>query len=416
MSTISLRPVTHDNLNQVVALSGTLKGGQDRFVAVNAFSLAEAYVNEPAWPRAIYDDDTPVGFLMLHDDPRKAEYFLWRFMIGGQFQGRGYGRAAIQLLVEYVRQRPGATRLLTSCVQGEGSPEGFYRRLGFIPDGQMHDEELGLVLELPPAVAPPTPACAAEYPDYAQVNRDNWNRQAADWAESGRKDWDLPEPAWGIWRIPNAELPLLPEDMKGVAAIELGCGSGYVSAWMHRRGAQVTGIDPTINQLSTARQLAAEHNFDIEWIESIAESVPKPDGAYDFAISEYGAAIWADPYVWIPEAHRLLRAGGELVFLGNSMWQQVCTPHVADGRAETQLHHSYFGWHRADWSGIEEDGGIEFNLPTGTWMRLFDQTGFDVLAFDELQAPEHWTEERFWVPADWAKRYPSEQVWRLRKR
>ncbi len=86
---------------------------------------------------------------MLLDDPQKREYYLWRLMIGGPFQGRGFGRAVIELLVEHVRQRPGATRLTTSCVQGEGSPEGFYQRLSFVSDGQMYGEELDLALELP---------------------------------------------------------------------------------------------------------------------------------------------------------------------------------------------------------------------------------------------------------------------------
>ena len=151
MTQINLRPVTEANFRQVQLLSGTLKDGQDRFVASNIFSLAEAYVSESAWPRAICDGDTPVGFLMLQDEPEKPEYFLWRFMIGGELQGRGYGRAAIERLVEHVRQRPGATQLLTSCVQGEGGPEGFYRSLGFVPNGQMYDEELGLVMEISPA-------------------------------------------------------------------------------------------------------------------------------------------------------------------------------------------------------------------------------------------------------------------------
>lgn len=417
MPTVELRPVTDDNLHDVLRLSDTLKEGQSRFVASNMFSLAEAAVTKEAWPRAIYDGDTPVGFLMLHDDPVKAEYFLWRFMIDGQFQGKGYGRAAIERLIEHVRTRPGATELLVSCVQADGGPEDFYRSLGFEPNGQMYDGELGLVIDLaqPETPAPP-PAAPAELPDYAQINRDHWNRQAANWADWGRDDWDLAEPAWGIWRIPNAELPLLPDDMKEVRAIELGCGTGYVSSWMHRRGARVVGIDPSQNQLATARRLSDEHDVDIEWIEGIGEAVPKPDDAFDFAISEYGAAIWADPYAWIPEAHRILRSGGELVFLGHTMWQQVCTPHVPDGRAEANLHNSYFGWHKADWSVIEQDSGIEFNLPVSEWMKLFDKTGFDVVAFHELQAPEHWEGERFWIPAEWAKRWPSEQVWHLRKR
>ncbi len=248
MTQISLQPVTEANFKQVERLFDSLQDGQDRFVARNVYSQAEAYVSDSAWPRAICDGDTPVGFIMLLDDPQKREYYLWRLMIGGPFQGRGFGRAVIELLVEHVRQRPGATRLTTSCVQGEGSPEGFYQRLSFVSDGQMYGEELDLALELPeiPTRAPEPPA---DLPEYAQINRDHWNRQAPEWAEWGRKDWDPEEPSWSIWRILNSQLPLPSEDMQGIAAIKLGCGTGYVSSWMHRRGAQVTGIDPTVNEL-----------------------------------------------------------------------------------------------------------------------------------------------------------------------
>jgi SAM-dependent methyltransferase/GNAT superfamily N-acetyltransferase len=424
MDEITLQPITPDNLGDVLALSKALRdNGQDRFVADNAVSLAQAWVHpRRAWPRAICAGDTPVGFLMLEDDPAQQRYFLWRLMVGCEHQGKGVGRRAIELLVEHVRTRPGATELKTSCVQAEGGPEGFYRSLGFEPDGEMHGEELGLSLPLgagtsaaaTSTTSPSTdPSC---FPDYAQVNRDNWNRGAAGWAESGREDWAREEPHWGIWRIPNADLPLLPADMTGVDAIELGCGTGYVSSWMHRRGARVVGIDPSDNQLATARALAAEHGVDIEWIHGVAESVPKPDASFDFAISEYGAAIWADPEVWIPEARRLLRPGGELVFLGHTPFVQVCTPLEEEGRAGWQLQHPYFGMRRVDWTDVEADGGIEFNRPVSDWFALFRETGFEVIDFHELRAPEHWTEERFWVPAEWAKAYPSEQVWHLRRR
>jgi len=85
---------------------------------------------------------------------------------------------------------------------------------------------------------------------------------------------------------------------------------------MARRGATVTAIDNSERQLETARRLGAEHRLDVAWIHGNAEQVPRPDGTYDFAISEYGAATWCDPLVWIAEAYRLLRAGGVLNRLG----------------------------------------------------------------------------------------------------
>jgi diamine N-acetyltransferase len=117
-------------------------------VADNAKSIAQAHFSKHAWFRAIYAGETPVGFIMLYDDPDEPEYFLWRFMVAGPHQGKGYGRKAIDLLLDYVRTRPGAKELLTSCVEREASPEGFYRRLGFERNGQMYGDEVGLRLEL----------------------------------------------------------------------------------------------------------------------------------------------------------------------------------------------------------------------------------------------------------------------------
>jgi ubiquinone/menaquinone biosynthesis C-methylase UbiE len=114
--------------------------------------------------------------------------------------------------------------------------------------------------------------------------------------------------------------------MTGMDAIELGCGTGYVSAWMARRGARVTGIDVSAEQLATARRLMDEHGLDITFLEGNAEATGLPDAAFDFAISEYGAAIWCDPDLWLPEAHRLLRPGGTLVFLGNHPMAIITTP------------------------------------------------------------------------------------------
>ncbi|HJP32532.1 MAG TPA: bifunctional GNAT family N-acetyltransferase/class I SAM-dependent methyltransferase [Candidatus Latescibacteria bacterium] len=416
---ISLRPVTGDNVDSIINLSDTLRGIQGRIVAPNATSLAEAYTNHHAWPRGIYAGDTAVGFLMLKENPDIAEYFLWRLMIGGEYQGKGYGRRAVDLLVDYVKTRPGATELLTCCVHGEGGPVGFYRALGFEPNGKQYDSLLGLVMPLDAldqALPADRPSEAVDdFPDYARLNRDNWNRQAPGWVEAGRRGWDG-DPEWGIWHIPNAELPLLPDSLQGQDAIELGCGTGYVSSWLHRRGARVVAIDPSEEQLNTARTLAAEHAVDIEWIHGVAESVPKPDASFDFAISEYGAAIWADPYVWIPEAHRLLRPGGELVFFGNTPWSHVCTPMVDGGTTEDRLYHPYFGMHRIDWSHTEEGGGIEFCLSLGDWVRLFDDTGFDVIDYREVKAPDWATKDEFATTVSWARRFPAEHAWRLRRR
>ena len=254
-------------------------------------------------------------------------------------------------------------------------------------------------------------------PDYVLANRELWDGDAPNWVEMGERAWRIKEPNdWGIWHIPESELKLIPDDMTGMRAIELGCGTAYVSAWMARRGARVVGIDNSERQLDTARRLAAEHGVELKLIHGNAESVPYPDGSFDFAISEYGAAIWADPYKWIPEAHRLLRSGGELVFLGHHPLLMLVVPRDVDVVTDRTLRYPYFGLHRVDWTDSDGDSGTEFNLPISEWMRLFDDVGFDVVEFVEIRNPDPNREKSYDQDPEWAHLFPSEQVWRLRKR
>ncbi len=145
---VSLREITEKTVVPICKLTDTLSAPQKRMVAPNAVSIAQAHFSKTAWFRAIYADETPVGFVMLDDRPEEAEYFIWRLMIAGPYQGLGYGKRAIRLLIEYVKTRPGAKELLTSCGEGEGSPEGFYARLGFRRTGAMEEDEVVMSLPL----------------------------------------------------------------------------------------------------------------------------------------------------------------------------------------------------------------------------------------------------------------------------
>lgn len=208
---------------------------------------------------------------------------------------------------------------------------------------------------------------------------------------------------------------LLPSDLAGKDAIELGCGTGHVAGWLARRGARVTGIDVSANQLATARRLAEQHGAGITFIEGNAEATGLPDANFDFAISEYGAAIWCPPDKWLREAWRLLRPGGRLVFLGNHPMVLVCSPE-SGAPCETTLHRPYRGMWGADWTRVELDpSGVCFNLTIAAWMDVFAEIGFTVRRYQELFAPETETETRAFVPAEWARKYPVEQVWHLEK-
>ena len=251
--------------------------------------------------------------------------------------------------------------------------------------------------------------------EHVSENRAYWDGMAADWVSAGERNWKQESPTWGIWGLPESQLRLLPADMTQSKAIELGCGTGYVSAWMARRGADVVGIDNSLDQLKTAQRLMTEHGISLSLIHGNAEAVPYPDASFDFAISEYGAAIWCDPEIWIPEAHRLLKPGGVLTFLGTHPMAIVATP-LSGANVDERLHRPYFGLGKLDWRQVEVDpGGIEFNLTHSGWLRLFRETGFEVTDYLELQAPADVVDTEFTIPANWAKNWPSEQVWQLRK-
>ena len=251
-----------------------------------------------------------------------------------------------------------------------------------------------------------------ETPDYIARNRSQWTEYAPDFAQRNRKEWSSEDPSWGIWGIPESAVDLLP-DLADRDAIELGCGTGYVSAWMARRGARPVGIDPTWAQLATAAGFQREYGTAFPLICAPAEAVPLADASFDFAISEYGASIWSDPHRWIPEASRLLRPGGELVFLVGATLMMLCMPDAdAELPAKNVLVRDYFGLHRIDWP---DDDSVEFHLGYGDWIRLLRENGFEVLDLVELRPPEDARTVYDFVTLEWARRWPSEEVWKVRK-
>jgi len=247
--------------------------------------------------------------------------------------------------------------------------------------------------------------------DYVARNRSVWDAWAPDWVASGERNWAKADPTWGIWATPESELRLL-EDVAGLDVVELGCGTAYVCAWLARRGARPVGIDNSARQLETARRLQAEHGLDFPLIHGNAETVPCPDASFDLAISEYGAAIWADPYRWIPEAARLLRPGGRLEFLGNAYLFILCSPEEELPATET-LVRDQFGPYRYEWPN---DDSVEFHLAHGEMVRLLRSSGFEIEDLIEIQAPAGATTRFPWVDPAWARRWPSEEVWKARKR
>jgi SAM-dependent methyltransferase len=252
-----------------------------------------------------------------------------------------------------------------------------------------------------------------ELPEHVRRNRAMWDDWAKNYAAAGERAWAENTPRWGIWGVPEAEARMLPDDVAGKDVIELGCGTAYVSSWLARRGAQVVGIDNSQEQLATARRLQIQHGVDFPLIHGNAEEVDYPDASFDFAISEYGACLWADPYQWIPEAARLLRPGGQLAFLTGSFLLSLCVP-AEDGVAATdRLLRPAFGMYRVEWPG---DPGVEFHLPHGDLIRLLLDSGFEIEDLIELRPTPDATTRYPFVTLEWSRQWPCEEVWKARKR
>ena len=245
-------------------------------------------------------------------------------------------------------------------------------------------------------------------------NRQAWTKTNAEYTDARALEaWAKPEIDWGVFGIPESEVGVL-GDVAGKDVIELGCGTAYFSAWLARRGARVTGLDVTPAQLETARRCQRETGIEFPLVEASAEDVPLPDASFDLALSEYGASIWCDPQRWIPEAARLLRPAGELVFLCNSPLSLLCAPDK--GPVENRLVRPQFdGLGRMEWPGEE---GVDFHLGHGDWLALLRENGFEVEALRELRAPEGAQDHSYYefVPAEWARKWPAEDLWHARKR
>jgi SAM-dependent methyltransferase len=241
----------------------------------------------------------------------------------------------------------------------------------------------------------------------------HWTQVNADYTgEQARRAWTRDEISWGMFDAPESELRVL-GGVAGLDVVELGCGTAYFSAWLAKCGARPVGVDPTPAQLDTARALQRELGIVFPLVEAGAEDVPLPSDSFDLALSEHGASTWCDPERWIPEAARLLRPGGSLVFMHMSPLATICFPDV--GRITTQLARPYFGLRRFEWV---EGGEVEFQLTYGDWVGVLRGNGFDVERLIEVQPPPDAQTHEFYgdIPVEWARRWPAEEIWKARKR
>lgn len=224
-------------------------------------------------------------------------------------------------------------------------------------------------------------------------------------AEAALRMWQRDGIRWGVFGIPDRWLP----PVAGLTVIELGAGTAFFSAAIARAGAHPVAIDLNEDQLATARRCQQETGLRFPLVQADAQAVPLADGCADVVLSEHGASVWCDPWRWLPEAARILRPGGYLVFLVNSVLSTLCVPDT--GPATTALQRG-----QADLGRMSFDG-VEYHPSHSEWIAALTASGFVVSALHELMAPPEAADHDFYEIADvqWAQRWPAEDLWVARR-
>jgi SAM-dependent methyltransferase len=248
-----------------------------------------------------------------------------------------------------------------------------------------------------------------ELTDHALKNRADWDRKSDSYEAAHASQLQRHPTGWGCWSIPEAELRVL-GDVKGKDILEFGCGAARWSIALSQLGARCVGLDNSERQLEHARALMRSADVEFPLVHSSAEAVPLPDESFDIVFCDHGAMTFADPHRTVPEASRLLRPGGLLAFSAATPILNICWNEVED-RIDERLHANYFEQHR-----FEDASSVVFSLPYGQWIALFRRCGFIIEDLIELRAPvEPETTYTDFVRHDWARKWPAEQIWRVRR-
>ena len=243
----------------------------------------------------------------------------------------------------------------------------------------------------------------------SELNREFWDRQSDEYQERHKTFIGKPEPRWGMWQIPEAELQVL-GNVAGQDVLELGCGAAQWSILLAKQGARIVGLDNSERQLAHARRLMADAGVEFPLVHAAAESVPLPDASFDIVFCDHGALTFADPLLVVPEVARLLRTGGLFAFSHLTPLAWICGDE--DDYVVDRLCTDYFGMHRFD----DADGSVQFNLPYGAWIRLFRRAGLSVEDLIEIRPPEGAASTyRTEAETAWARRWPMEEIWKVRK-
>ena len=240
-------------------------------------------------------------------------------------------------------------------------------------------------------------------------NRRAWDRESADYQRQHSEFLTEKALAWGTWRVPEESLRLL-GDVAGKVVLEYGCGGAQFSTALAAEGAHAIGLDLSASQLRYAREHVARHGQSVPLVQASAHLTPFRDEVFDVVFCDYGAMTFTDPYLTVPEAARVLKPGGVFVFCTTSPLYMMCLD-LEEDAITTTLQRPYFGMRV-----IEGDSEFrDYQIPHGEWVTLFRKNGFVVEGLVETQPGEGVTTTYPGRPPEWTRRWPAEDIWKVRK-
>ena len=241
-------------------------------------------------------------------------------------------------------------------------------------------------------------------------NRAFWDADADDYQATHAHDLTGDRVrAWGAFRIPESQLGVL-GDVAGRDVLEYGCGAAQWSTALAHDGAAPIGLDQSRAQLRHARRLQLEQEVTFPLVAASGEATPFRDARFDLVLSDHGAMSFCDPDASVPEVARLVRPGGRVVFCHTTAWLELTYDERRE-RQDRRLHADYFGMRRFD----RGEGTVDFQLPYGAWLRLFREHGLTVEDLVELRPSKDARTTYDLAPRGWARRWPAEQIWVLRR-
>jgi len=254
----------------------------------------------------------------------------------------------------------------------------------------------------------------SEATDHVKRNRQNWETQSAEYQSSNAAQlnrWD--RLAWGVWDTPEDDIAAL-GDVRGLDALEYGCGACQFGIKVAMRGARVTGLDFSSAQLRQGKEHIQETGVPFSIVQADGERIPFRDASFDLVFCDHGVMGFADPYRTVPEVARVLRPGRMFAFNGTTPWIWVAWGD--DGQEATrEMRSDYFGLRSVD-ADFPDWRTTEFQLTYGDWIRLFHASGLQVDDLIELRPTvDAATTYDDYAPLEWARAFPSEHIWKVRK-